>query len=418
MKKVGSLNTNKVVSWGDDKTIEPTKFKYVLYARKSSEEEGNQARSIDDQIEDCKQHAIRNHLKIAGIVKEKKSAKTPNNRPLFRQMLTDIRDGKYDGILFWHPDRLARNMLEGGEIIDLLDTGIIKDLQSPTFHFDNDSSGKMMLGMLFVFAKQYSEHLSESVSRGNAHNLEEGKSAGTPKWGYERCKDGFYRPDENYEVIKEGWEMRRDGATLSEILDFWKSRDVHRITKENTRKRRVSKKIALNKKSTVSGIFKDPFYYGILRQSGEEVDLTKKYDFLPMIDKEWYVDVQMMSRGRTQTTRANKGELFLPLRHMVICAECGSTMSVGVSGSKNKYLYYRCDNKECARKPKSIRARVILDELLKEAKRLDFSEKEYELFSKRIKEYSEEFVDKIAQEKHSLSAIQSRYQSEFEKWTN
>lgn len=165
----------------DKEPIDPTKLRYVLYARKSSEETGNQFRSIGDQISDCKQYAAKNHLKIKAIVEEKKSAKVPNRRPLFRQMLEDIRAGKYDGILFWHPDRLARNMLEAGEIIDLIDNEIIKDLQSPTFHFDNDSSGKMMLGMLFVFAKQYSEHLSESVLRGNANNLKEGKSAGTPK---------------------------------------------------------------------------------------------------------------------------------------------------------------------------------------------------------------------------------------------
>lgn len=84
----------------DKEPIDPTKLRYVLYARKSSEETGNQFRSIGDQISDCKQYAAKNHLKIKAIVEEKKSAKVPNRRPLFRQMLEDIRAGKYDGILF------------------------------------------------------------------------------------------------------------------------------------------------------------------------------------------------------------------------------------------------------------------------------------------------------------------------------
>lgn len=400
----------------DKEPIDPTKLRYVLYARKSSEENGNQFRSIGDQISDCKQYAAKNHLKIKAIVEEKKSAKVPNRRPFFRQMLEDIRAGKYDGILFWHPDRLARNMLEAGEIIDLIDNGIIKDLQSPTFHFDNDSSGKMMLGMLFVFAKQYSEHLSESVLRGNANNLKEGKSAGTPKWGYTRSSDGRYKPDENFDFIKEGWEMRANGANLNDVLNFWIGNNVYRLTKENPRKHTVVREVPLNKKATASSIFRDPFYYGILCQSGKEIDLTELYDFKPMIDKETYVKVQAISRARTSATKANQGKTFFPFRQMVICGGCGKRMSVGASTNPkgNKYLYYRCDNKECNRKPRGIRGNIILRALYKEVDRLEFTDKEYELFNKRVKEFSDEMIDKMTQEKHSLTASLSKKQSEFD----
>lgn len=400
----------------DEDAIDPTKLRYVLYARKSSEETGNQFRSIGDQIADCKQYAAKNHLTIKDIVEEKKSAKVPNRRPLFRQMLEDIRAGKYDGILFWHPDRLARNMLEAGEIIDLIDNEIIKDLQSPTFHFDNDSSGKMMLGMLFVFAKQYSEHLSEAVLRGNAHNLKEGKSAGTPKWGYTRDNDGRYKPDENFDLIKEGWEMRANGASLSEVLDYWASHNVYRLTKENPRKHTVVREVPLNKKATASSIFRDPFYYGVLCQSGKEVNLTELYDFKPMIDKETYVKVQTISQSRTGKTKANQGKTFFPFRHMVICGECGKHMSVGASGHAkgDKYLYYRCDNKKCARRPRGVRASIILNALYREIDKLEFTDKEYKLFNERVKEFSDERIDQLTQEKHSLTAKRSKYQSEFE----
>ena len=400
----------------DENVVDPTKLQYVLYVRKSSEETGSQFRSIDDQITDCRQYATKNHLTIKDIVEEKKSAKIPNRRPLFRRMLDDIRAGKYDGILFWHPDRLARNMLEAGEIIDLIDNGVIKDLQSPTFHFDNDSSGKMMLGMLFVFAKQYSEHLSESVLRGNAHNLKEGKSAGTPKWGYTRDDDGRYKPDKNFDSIKEGWAMRANGASLSEVLDFWVSRNVYRLTKANPRKHTVVRKVLLNKKATVSSIFRDPFYYGILCQSGKEIDLTELYDFKPMIDKETYIRVQAISRARTGKTKANQGKTFFPFRHMVVCGECGKCMSVGASKNPKgeKYLYYRCYNEECARRPRGVRANIILNALYNEIDKLEFTDKEYELFNKRVKEFSNEKIDQLTQEKHSLIAKRSKCQSEFD----
>jgi hypothetical protein len=41
------------------------------------------------------------------------------------------------------------------------------DLKYTNFHFENNAAGKMMLGMWFVFSKQYSDKLSEDVRRGN-----------------------------------------------------------------------------------------------------------------------------------------------------------------------------------------------------------------------------------------------------------
>jgi DNA invertase Pin-like site-specific DNA recombinase len=74
-------------------------------------------------------------------------------------------------------------MLEGGELIDLVDKGMV-DLKYQNFHFENNANGKMMLGMLFAFAKQYTDNQSEAVGRGNAGALARGKSLGNAKLGY------------------------------------------------------------------------------------------------------------------------------------------------------------------------------------------------------------------------------------------
>ena len=44
-----------------------------------------------------------------------------------------IEQGKADGILAWHPDRLARNSVDGGKVIYMMDPGLIKDLKFPTY---------------------------------------------------------------------------------------------------------------------------------------------------------------------------------------------------------------------------------------------------------------------------------------------
>src|SRR5581483_152704 len=95
-----------------------SKLKYVLYARKSQTDETAQVRSIPDQILDCKKVQAYFGLNVVKILTEAKSAKTPRIRPVFKQVIDGIKKGMYDGILAWNPDRLARNMLEAGEIID------------------------------------------------------------------------------------------------------------------------------------------------------------------------------------------------------------------------------------------------------------------------------------------------------------
>jgi hypothetical protein len=210
--------------------------------------------------------------------------------------------------------------------------------------------------------------------------------------------------------------MCANGASLNEVLDFWISNNVYRLTKENPRKHTVVREVPLNKRATASSIFRDPFYYGILCQSGKEIDLTELYDFKPMIDRETYAKVQAISRARTGATKANQGKTFFPFRQIVICGECGKRMSVGASRNPkgDKYLYYRRDNKKCSRRPRGVRGNVILNALYKEVDRLEFTDKEYELFNRRVKEFFDEMINKMTQEKHSLTANLSKKQSEFE----
>ena len=153
--------------------------------------------------------------------------------------------------------------------------------------------------IFFALSKQYSEHLSESVQRGMDSNLEQGKSYGMPKWGYTRSDiTGFYESNEYFGYIREGWNMRLNGATVVEILDYWKAHDVHRITKI-TRKNKTRRRIEISDKMATS-IFRDPFYYGVLIQAGNAVDLRElNPNFKPMITENEYNAVQEISRSKT-----------------------------------------------------------------------------------------------------------------------
>src|ERR1035438_8890717 len=110
--------------------------KFFLYARKSSEAEERQAMSIEAQLHELHEMANREKLTIAETFIESKSAKTPGGKE-FARMIEKIHASKEPiGILAWHPDRLARNSIDGGQIIYLVDQEKISALRFPTFWFE------------------------------------------------------------------------------------------------------------------------------------------------------------------------------------------------------------------------------------------------------------------------------------------
>lgn len=376
--------------------IDPKKLRYVLYARKSSEDETSQEKSIPDQISYCKEMAGRLGIKISRIYQEARSARKSDNRPEFKNMLQEIRKGTYDAIIAYHPDRLARNSLDSGMIIDMLDNDIIKDLKFPTCQFENNSSGKLLLNILFAMSKEYSEHLSEVVNRGNNTNREQGKSNGKPVWGYNRSKLGHYEPDANFDIVRKGWEMRLNGKNQTEIAEFWKNNGVIRENKGSKTKNEITR---LHSKQQASKLFRDPIYYGLLIEAGNEIDLREipAAGFQPMITEEEYNKVQMMDNVKRLNLRSKKCRSFYPLRQFVKCSHCGKYMMVGPSKSRSgkKYLYFRCDTKECPMRGKSVRANVIFDAIFAELEKLKFNEKTYKSFADKASSITREKLDEL-----------------------
>ena len=102
-------------------------LRYFIYCRKSSEAEDRQVLSIESQTSELRKLAKKLNLSIVEVISESRSAKSPG-RPLFNQMLKRINQGKADGIICWKLDRLARNPIDGGQIIWMLQQGIIKHI--------------------------------------------------------------------------------------------------------------------------------------------------------------------------------------------------------------------------------------------------------------------------------------------------
>ena len=76
--------------------------KFFIYARKSTDSEDRQIRSIADQLAELRELAKKENIEVVDTLVEKQTAKKPG-RPVFAEMLKRLEAGEATGILAWHP---------------------------------------------------------------------------------------------------------------------------------------------------------------------------------------------------------------------------------------------------------------------------------------------------------------------------
>src|SRR3989339_1390442 len=259
---------------------------YFLYARKSTDVEDKQVLSIEAQLAELRTYAANEHLSIIEEIVEKQSAKSPG-RPLFNDMVTRLERGEANGIVSWNPDRLARNSVDGGKIIYLLDTGRISTLKFPTFWFESTPQGKFMLNIAFGQSKYYVDSLAENTKRGLRQKVRRGEYPSLAPFGYlndQRTKTVVV--DKKKSVIaRQAFELYAKGESrLEDISDFLAECGIHS---------RNGKRITINR---VTFMLHNPFYYGHFRYNGEVY--IGKHD--PVISKQLFdqVQEQLTRKGR------------------------------------------------------------------------------------------------------------------------
>lgn len=133
--------------------------KFYIYCRASTPEVTHPSHSLDGQKKMLTSYVRKHGLIIPQVFLE--SASAMRQRPLFMQMLQGIERGEADGILTIDISRLARNLVDGQCLMDLLDRGTMKEIRTPTFLL-NKSSLLLHLSML----QHERESLSRSIRRG------------------------------------------------------------------------------------------------------------------------------------------------------------------------------------------------------------------------------------------------------------
>ncbi len=312
-------------------------IKYFIYCRKSTEEEERQILSIEAQITELRDFAKQKGLFIAKEFTETKSAKEPG-REIFNQMLSQIEDGKASGILAWNPDRLARNSIDGGKVIYLVDTNKILSLKFPTFWFEPTPQGKFMLSVAFGQAKYYTDNLRENILRGFRQKLRRGEMPTKAPLGYfNELRTHTIEPDpKTFNKLRKSLvEFATGKYGLVSIQ--------RKMFSLGLVGQRSKTKPAL---SSIQRILSNPFYYGVFKFKGELYQGTHK----PMISKKLFDKIQqaLKDNGKPRKKR-EKNFKFLGFAK---CGECGYciTAEQHIKKSGLVFKYYHCTQKSKTQK--------------------------------------------------------------------
>ena len=307
--------------------------KIFLYARKSTDEPERQVLSIEAQLHELREYAKQNGLFVVREYYESKTAKEPG-REVFNEMLGEIEKGTAQGILAWNPDRLARNSIDGGRVIYLVDTLKIVALKFPTFWFEATPQGKFMLSVAFGQAKYYTDNLRENILRGIRQKIRRGElSAKAPLGYFNEPRLRTIEPDKKtFRKVKECLEAFATGQyTLSGI-----QRKMFSMGLVGSRS---GKPLSL---SSIEAMLDNPFYYGHCRYRGEVYAGSHK----PMISKKLFdqIQVALVQNGKPRTKQGAKEYLF---KGFAVCGECGYSITAErhVKKSGLRFVYYRCTQK-------------------------------------------------------------------------
>lgn len=181
-------------------------MRYLLYARKSSESEDKQAQSIDDQLNELRKLAQQRRLDVVGELTEARSAKSPGGQPVFAELVSRLQAGEADAILCWHVNRLFRNPVDFGTVSWMLQTGALKEIQTPhQIHRCEDNM--LLLSVESGMANQYILDLQKAVVRGLNSKVEKGWFPHKAPEGYVN-KDGVIERDpERFELVRKMWNL-------------------------------------------------------------------------------------------------------------------------------------------------------------------------------------------------------------------
>jgi site-specific DNA recombinase len=308
----------------------------IIYCRVSSVDQ-IEGTSLESQERLCRDFAARQGWAVHDVFIERGvSAKTADRDELNRAIVF-CKAHRVDYFLVYKLDRFARNQDDHVTVRAVLRRAGT-ELQSVTEPIDDSPIGRAMEGILSVFAELDNNIRAERTRQGMRERVRQGVWVWKAPLGYKRLQENAnISPDPTTApLIRLVFEEYAKGLySLDRLADYVASRGL--VTE-------------LGRKpcgQLIHRILRNPLYAGTMCVRGEEYPGA----FEPIVSPALYAMCQaLLRRPRNGVRLYIADNPQFPLRRLVVCAECGNSLTGSVSQGRNRmrYAYYHHSDRSCS----------------------------------------------------------------------
>lgn len=329
---------------------------YCLYVRKSRADAEAEARgegeTLSRHITALLELAKRRHLDVTQIHKEIVSGESIAARPVMQQLLTEVEQGLWEGVLVMEVERLARgDTIDQGIVAQAFkfsNTLIITPLKD--YNPQNEFDEEYFEFGLFMSRREY-KTINRRLQRGRLASVQEGKYVGSQSpYGYERVK---IKGDKGYTLQP----LEKEANIVRLIFQLYTQGEAQpdgsfqRIGVSLIVRRLNSMKVSPRKSdhwspATVRDILINPVYIGKIRWKWRP-DVKRTLDghvsisrprvaaenciladglHPPIIDIETFQKAQSFMAANPPRPVGERNTVKNPLAGLVVCAKCGHRM--------------------------------------------------------------------------------------------
>lgn len=350
---------------------------YCLYVRKSRADAEAEARgegeTLTRHINILLELAKRRKLDVTQIYRELVSGETIAARPVVQQVLQEVEQGIWDGVLVMEVERLARG--------DTIDQGIV----AQTFKFsgtriitpmkeydpDNEFDEEYFEFGLFMSRREY-KTINRRLQRGRLSSVEEGKYVSSvPPYGYTRVR---IKGDKGFtlEPVPEEAEIVRLIFSLYTKGEAQPDGSFRRLGVSLIVRRLNNLKIPPRKSkdwsvATVRDILINPVYIGKIRWNWRPtvkkrmdgrvvterpraaIDKCILVDGLhpPIIEEKTFYKAQELMSTNPPRPLGERNIVKNPLAGVIYCGKCGHSMSRRPYTNTDYPASLMCPNTAC-----------------------------------------------------------------------
>jgi site-specific DNA recombinase len=307
-------------------------MRVATYTRISTDEE-NQPYSLEAQATRLGAYiASQEGWELARRFEDKCSGATLE-RPELQRALREARARRFDVLLVYRVDRLARSVRGLAQILEDLDSaGVV--FRSATEPFDTSTpAGRLMVQMLGVFAEFERATIIDRVVAGMERKAARGGwNGGKVPYGYviDPATKGLVPREDEARLVPTIFRLYTDRRLGTREIAAWLNRHGHRTRSGDTWTYKTVLTILRNR-----SYLGEIFFRGAYHPSSHT----------PLVDAEVFEAAQVIltERGEDASRKRSNSTDYLLSGRVVICGHCGSPyLGAAAHGRSGRYRYYVC----------------------------------------------------------------------------